>query len=196
MPYAKMRLARYFVAGIALASLSCRQALAPVGIEDVRHALAGSRYVQPRLSGLQGFGHCTSSNDFIPVARCGKPLDPELLARLGQIERRLEKQLAAHATADQLHGAALVRLVAGSSRSSLVETAVTYLREALAVEEDPLRQAELLTDLAGAHLLLAERVQSPLEVATALEAALHALELNPSSPEARFNQQLALVLLG
>lgn len=196
MPNAKMWLARCFVTGIALASWSCQKASAPVGVGDVRHALAGSRHVQPRLSGLKKFESCASSDDFIPVARCGKPLDPELLVRLGQIERRLKKQLATQATADQLHGAALVRLVADSSRSSLLETAVTYLREALGVEEDPLRQAELLTDLAGAHLLLAEQLQSPLEVATALEASLHALELNPSSPEARFNQQLALVLLG
>lgn len=185
-----------FVAGLALAIFACLPTDTTVGSDEVRRALAGSRWVQPRLSGLDDFEPCRSSGDLIPVTHCGAQLDSERLAGMREVLRRLAVQLAGQATGDQLHGAALARLALDSTRPSQIETAITYLREALARESNPGRQAVLLGDLAAAHLLLAEQLQGPLEVAAALEAALHALELDPDNPEAQFNRQLALMLLG
>ena len=82
------------------------------------------------------------------------------------------------------------------ARPSSLRSATVDLREAIRIEIDPKRRALALSDLSAAHLLLAESLQSSLEIAVALEAALHALELDPENDAAAFNQNLALLSLG
>lgn len=158
-------------------------------------ALRGVRVVQPRLTGM-GFAPCVSSADLIPVTWCeGKPQGRQK-EKLERMCNTLERQVRENPTSSNLHLAALTRLVFFADREAQVERALTYLQEALDLESEPSRRARLLADVSGAHLVLAERTQSAVELAAALEASLHAIELEPGQPEATFNHQLGLHLLG
>ena len=154
--------------------------------------LGGQRHVGPALVGLAESGDCTVSDDFIPRIRCGTTPDRDRLRRL---ESKLLAELGSRPEPKKLRESAVVRL-AGDPESKRVRQAAALLSEALKDEADPHQQAELLTDLSAAYLLQAETDQSAMELAFALDSALQALELDPSSEAAAFNKRLALILLG
>ena len=171
-----------------LLSLGCGEPEPP----SLAEILGGQRTVGPALVGLAESGDCTVSDDFIPKIRCGTGPDQNRLRRL---ERKLLAQLGPKPEPQKLRESAVVRLAVDPD-SKRVRQAVALLQEALKDETDPQAKAELLTDLSAAYLLQAETDQSAMELAFALDSALQALELNSSLEAARFNERLALILLG
>lgn len=160
--------------------------------EDLRAALAGKRYVGPALTGLAEADDCTVSDDFIPKIRCGSAPSQE---RLRKLEQKFLARLSKKDEARSLRDSAVVRLAA-DPESDRVRQATALLSEALNDETDPQARADLLTDLSAAYLLQAETDQSAMELGFALDTALQALELDPSSEAAGFNKRLAMILLG
>ena len=162
----------------------------------MRRVFGQRRAVQPSLSGFTDSAECVLTGGFIPRAVCDRPADAPDEAVLDALWEAFDARLVDRPTRDELHGMALLRLAAGPDSLNEVRRAIGDLGEALGSTDDSATRAELLTDLAAANLLLAEELQSPVEVGAALEAALEAVELAPMSPEARFNQRLAELLLG
>ena len=148
-----------------------------------------------RTAGLEG---CRIEADFVPRIRCGEP-SPERDEALDALWIALERRDAAD-SADALHAKALLHLAAASEDTELdsdtIQEILADLDEVLAATEDPARRSRVLTDLASAHLLLAEANQGALEIGAALEAALEALETAPDDPEARYVRRYAELLLG
>ena len=178
----------------ALLSLACLSPGTTSYSDEVRRALGGMRSTQPRLSGF-AFAPCASSKDLFPVARCG-PTRSGKASGLGRLAVDLRQRLRGKPTRDELHAAAILSLASSPRQESALQSASTFLREAAAFDASIEHRALIYSDLAVAHLLLGELLQSPVEVAAALEWALHALQLSPELPEALFNRQLALHLLG
>ena len=186
---------RLQIIGCLLLAIACRDTPVPIGTPDVQRALGGLRPIQARLTGLD-FAPCSSTHDLIPIARCGEPIDPSRVERLRSITRQLHGQLEQTPGSDELQAAALLTLAIAGDQPTRVQFAIALLREARDLEPDSRRRAQILADLAAAHLQLGELLQSPLEIAVALEEALHSLELDPAGVAGAFNRDLALAFLG
>jgi CHAT domain-containing protein len=147
------------------------------------------------LSGLP-FGACSSSNDLVPFTTCQLLTETLPPREINALRRAVNRTLHGAPSAEQLQAAALLRVAVDPHEEGALLSASSYLREAAERETDPKRIASLRSDLSAVHLLLAELLQSPLEIAAALEQALWALELDPELAEPKFNRHLSLVLLG
>jgi CHAT domain-containing protein len=98
----------------------------------------------------------------------------------------------ARADAGALQAAAAVDLMWSDGRAP-IDQAIGYLQTASRLSSRP---ASVLSDLSAAHLLRAERAQSPRDLLAAVEAADRALEADPGHLSARWNLALALDRLG
>ena len=88
-----------------------------------------------------------------------------------------------------LHATALADLVWADSAGISLDLAITHLKAVARVSSRP---TPVLADLAAAHLVRAERRQTPRDLLEALEAAATAVELDSLNAAARFNLALAL----
>ena len=137
------------------------------------------RFVEPRLIG--GFQHGR-----LIVLRSGdapQGLDaqsPAVLAAVARIRERTEGDTSP----EGLGALAVTYLVSGD-----VGKAVKALESATA--QAP-KNPRLLSDLAAAYLVRANRLDEPADLPKALEAAEKAIELEDASAEAWFNRALAL----
>lgn len=91
------------------------------------------------------------------------------------------------------HIVALVDLAWSSADGKTISRTISSLARAARLAERP---APILADLAAAHLVRAERMQSPRDLLEAMETASHALEVDSLSLAARWNLALALDLDG
>lgn len=186
-------------AGLALALLlaACgpTQELPPHGAshtEWLAAALAAGRWAEPRFSGDLTYHPCASSS-------CRERLlcEPECSTRDTAAARHLFSGAVSFSSGDEedpveeRRAAALWALVARPGEDAADE-AIEML-QAL-VEEHP-NDAALLTDLAAAHILRAQRADEPAGLTAALVAAQRAVEQDPGLPEALFNRALASDLL-
>jgi CHAT domain-containing protein len=131
------------------------------------------RTIEPRVTG--GFGYA--------------PYQPGCKAAGGVRGRAgILREAGSEPSADQRGAAAVVSLLGCDPGPAL-----DLLNKALtASPQDP----RLLSDLAAAHLVRAEREGSPYDLIQALTAADRALKIAPLLQEARFNQAVALTRLG
>lgn len=158
-------------------------------------AADGHRPVQPRLVGFE-FSPCELSDDFIPRGSCDAA---------GSLASRLQDPAWSSFFGDSsggvldsqdLYGQALWRMLVTPSNERALRRAVLDMSEAVTLAEDPPREADRRSDLAAAHLLLAEHLQSAAQVALALESSMAALDIVPHHAEAAFNRDLAMRWLG
>jgi CHAT domain-containing protein len=91
------------------------------------------------------------------------------------------------------HVLALLDLAWADLQGKAVDRTISFLRREARLSDRP---ALLLADLAAAHLLRAERTQSPRDLLEAMETASQALEADSLNLAARWNLALALDLNG
>ncbi|HEX6164503.1 MAG TPA: hypothetical protein VFZ31_14130 [Vicinamibacterales bacterium] len=138
-------------------------------------AVGTTRTFEPRLTGGFAYapvrGPVRGPNDAVS-------LSPDVRIKIAEIEKT-------HPTAPV---AATAALIAGDH-----DRAISLLDAA--ARSNP-NDAKLLSDLAAAYLVKAERSNSAADASNALAAANRALEIERLMPEAMFNRALALQLSG
>lgn len=151
-----------------------------------------ARAIGPRLSIGTKYRPCSShpaKGGTIPVTRCeGTPEDgvpPEAITRLLSVSR----SVPATTDPDTLHAIALLDLLWAADEGISLNRSISFLQSAVRLSDRP---GPVLVDLAAAHLVRAEKAQSPRDLLEAIEAATRALELEPGDPAAHFNLALAL----
>lgn len=155
------------------------------------------RAFAPRLSIPLEYRACSahpSSAGTIPVTRCGT-------ASVGATPSRAVLDLSARASAavraevdpDALHAVALMEMLWADDAGNRLHESISSLQTVSRLADRP---APVLADLAAAHLVRAERMQTPRDLLEAVEAADRAVELEPRNPAALFNLALALDRLG
>jgi CHAT domain-containing protein len=148
-------------------------------VAELVQAMGTKRFVEPRVTG--GFQHGR-----LIVLRSGdapQGLDaqsPAVLAAVARIRERTEGDTSP----DGLGALAVTYLVSGD-----IAKAVKALESATA--QAP-KNPRLLSDLAAAYLVRANRLDEPADLPKALEAAEKAIELENAPDEAWFNRALAL----
>jgi CHAT domain-containing protein len=167
---------------------------------DLITGLAGveaARTIEPRLSIPTTYRSCSvgvPADGTIPRAQCA--VIPEDLAPSGatlDLAQRASARIRAGADPEALHAAALIDLLWAGEGGVPLERSVSYLRTAARLS---VRPAGVLTDLAAALLVRAERHQTPRDLLEAIEMADRALDLEPRNEAARFNLALGLDRLG
>jgi tetratricopeptide (TPR) repeat protein len=142
--------------------------------EELVAAVGTSRTFDARLSG--GFAYAP-----VRVVRSGGGDAPSLSPDARIVMARIEKE---YATGRASRVQAVAALIGGNT-----DYAVALLTALSGVRTD---DARLLSDLAAAHLVRAERTNNPEDNSRALAAANRALEIERLLPEALFNRALAL----
>lgn len=181
--------ARRFALGIVLlAGAAAGAALARARAEtdllaSLTRAARGQAVDGARLSVLPGFRACAAGE-----CAATRP-DRRVLALFREAEAAAREGTDPSA----LHAAALAGLLFPPSAGNPLDESISYLQSAAAMSERP---APALADLAGAHLLRAERLRAPQELSRALDAAERALETEPDNLVARFNAGQALDRMG
>ncbi|HEY7769769.1 MAG TPA: hypothetical protein VIB55_16485, partial [Longimicrobium sp.] len=108
--------------------------------------------------------------------------------RLNGLARRARAGVGGASAAEALHVLALVDIAFSDSGGKSLSRSISSLQQASRLSA----RAPLLTDLAAAYLLRAERLQRTRDLMDALEAATEAVRLDSASAAARFNLALAL----
>lgn len=114
---------------------------------------------------------------------------PPTTDRLLALASRVSAEVTRSADPEALHAAGLIDLLWGDATENSIGRAISYLSAAARLAEEP---APALADLAAAHLVRAELVDSPRDVLEALEAADQAAALDPSSSVALHNLAYAM----
>jgi CHAT domain-containing protein len=159
-------------------SRSHRHAAAPL-VADLVEAVGARRFVEPRLTG--GFRYARRV-----VLRSGEPgqgLDAQPPAVLGAVAK-IRGKAETDTSPEALGALAVTYLISGD-----VAAAVKALESASA--QDP-KNPRLLSDLAAAYLVRADRLDEPADIPKALEMAERAIVLPDPPTEAWFNRALAL----
>jgi CHAT domain len=158
-------------------------------------ATSAFRFVEPRLSGGFAYAPCAhwTAGPLLGARPCSAPptrgsRDYEAIRRaagaaLGQAQR--------HPSPRTLQMAALARL-SWQGSSPAIGAAVAQLEQAAA--RSP-RDGAILSDLAAAYYVRAQREIEPYDLLRALAAANRAIAAAPTLAEARFNRALALEAL-
>jgi CHAT domain-containing protein/tetratricopeptide (TPR) repeat protein len=107
--------------------------------------------------------------------------------------RRVTEAARSGVDPEALHVAALAMMLYPTSGGNHLDQSISYLQSASRLSERP---AQILADLAAAHLMRARATGSPRSLYEALEAADRALELEPTLAPARFNAAAALDRMG
>jgi CHAT domain-containing protein/tetratricopeptide (TPR) repeat protein len=155
-----------------------RGAPAPL-LAELAEAMGDRRFVQPRLTG--GFRHGR-----LITLRSGdtsQGLDTQSPAVLGAVAR-IRERAEGDTSPEALGALGVTYLVSGDTSA-----AVKALESATA--QDP-KDPRLLSDLAAAYLVRAERADEPADIPKALESAERAVALENAPVEAWFNRALAL----
>ena len=140
-------------------------------------AVGTERTIAPRLSGGVAHGPLRGtvrSGESAPLM-----LSPDVRIAAAQIEKAATSQSA---TDLRLRG--IVALVTGDA-----DRAITALENAAAARPD---DAQILSDLAAAYLVRADKNNQPEDLSKALVAANRALNADRTLPEALFNRASAL----
>lgn len=159
---------------------------------------APKRSLEPRLSIEQEWQPCErrgSESRLISEPHCGPATAGDAAARrkLVRAVATIRSRTASEAVAPaDLHSAALAHLVAEGSSRDAAERAVHKLETARQIGPPT---AGLLTDLAAAYLVRAQRNSDPADLVRSLASADAALHQNPRYPQALFNRALVLTYL-
>ena len=143
-------------------------------LEELVAAVGTARTFDARLTG--GFAYAPAR-----VVRSGGGDSPSLSPDARIVVAQIEKEFASE-PGSRIHGVAA--LIAGDA-----DRAVQTLEQAT---RERTTDARLLSDLAAAHLVRAERTNNREDNSRALAAANRALEIDRQLPEALFNRALAL----
>jgi len=159
------------------------------GLRAFRAALASRPGVAPRLSLASGFRPCTErvpAAGTIPVADCPASR---------RAARRRTRLPALDATTDARSAQllALVDMVANDPRGIALDRSISKLRRAAELTGD---SAPVLSDLAAALIVRAERTQAPRDLLEAYEVAEQAVARDPRNPAALYNRALAIDRFG
>jgi CHAT domain-containing protein/tetratricopeptide (TPR) repeat protein len=153
------------------------------------HELAGAhlkRAFVPRFSIQMKYRACTplsaQGDETVPREGCGTNEEGALDANAFDTD-------ADGTNADALRASALAKLIWGEEAGPPLDDAISLLSRASTLTR---RSVPVLVDLAGTHLVRAERTQNPRDLAQALEYALEALETEPKNQAALFDAALAL----
>jgi CHAT domain-containing protein len=161
---------------------------------ELREHAPYSRHFAPRLSVATTYHPCPDSSaadKIVRIATCRRGAEPPSAATLA-FAGRVAAALKASSNPKTLHAAALVELLWSDAQGTSLDRSISLLSAASRSSED----ADVLTDLAAAHLVRAERSQTPRDVVEAIEVASRALRILPSHTAARFNLALALDRVG
>jgi len=176
----------------------------PPGAEDDLAALYRAlgealpeRRIEPRTSLGERWSECRSLDrtDLIPDVRCTTlpPIGSGERIRLIRTVAQIRTAAPQDESAKALHLLGLAQLLAADeSAGPETDEAVAILERAHVLAED---DAAILSDLAAARLVAAQRNDRPLDLVAALEAADAALDRDPNSEPALFNRALALSTL-
>jgi CHAT domain-containing protein len=182
-PAARVAAALAVAAGLALASWPLWRAVvrpaAPPILADLVRSVGDQRLIEPRLTG--GFRYARfvrpRSGD-APQGLDAQP--PAVIAAVARIRERAETDTSPEA----LSALGITYLVSGDAAA-----AVKALESAAAqAPQDP----RIQSDLAAAYLTRASRLDEPIDLPRALEAAEKAAALPGAPEEAWFNRALAL----
>ena len=147
-----------------------------------------------RLTVASGLGPCAeeeSRENGFKARPCG---GASLLSkRTATLMRRAAEAAREGTDPEALHMVAVANLLFGTPSGKHLDQSISYLQSASRLAEKP---APPLADLAGAHLIRAERAQTPQDLFKALDAALRALEHEPANLTALFNAAEALERIG
>jgi len=177
---------------IVLGVTGCTRPAEPPSVARLAQILHRARMVEPRLSGRFSFSPCTRLRgpgasveraECSPLPRGGSCAAVELARLTARVGWWTQQPRSATA----LQAGGLILLVQGRS-ARLLDHAVELLSQAAALAP---RNATVASDLAAAHLVRAERLDSPRDLVRALARANDALALDPALPAARFNLALA-----
>ncbi len=146
-------------------------------LTPLQASLATQRTVEPRLTG--GFAHAPLRAT-LRSADAVADVSPEVRIAAALVE----KETGTRQTPGALHARGLAWLVAGD-----VDRAVASLEAAAAARPD---DSGILSDLAAAYLVRADRHPGSGDAARALAAVNRALARQPGLPEASFNRAHAL----
>lgn len=163
---------------IIILCLACSSRSSDSGkLVDELSTLNLPRRIEPRLS--------------IPVAygAPGQQATGAPSARVIALAARATHAVISAVDPDALHAAALVDLLWTDDQGIALERSIKYLMAASTLAPE---RASVLTDLAAAYLVRAKREDSPRDLLFAVDAADHALQLDPNDASARFNLALAL----
>jgi CHAT domain-containing protein len=94
---------------------------------------------------------------------------------------------------DALHASALFDLLWADDEGTSLRRSIQYLQTAARLDPRP---APILADLSAAHLVRAERANSPRDLLEAVETAERALQKDPPNRAALFNRALGLERFG
>ena len=151
------------------------------GVAGLVAAVGERRLVEPRLTG--GFRYAPIRSPERGPAGLDR-LDPGDWQLVGAAARVREAAERGAAGPDSAHLLGLAHLLVGN-RDSAVQT----LESAVRSRPD---DARALSDLAAAYLVRSDAARSAGDIVRAIDAARHALALDPRCLEARFNFALAL----
>ncbi|HEX6748546.1 MAG TPA: CHAT domain-containing protein [Longimicrobium sp.] len=164
---------------------------APAELMEALSRAGVTRGFGPRLSIQVEYRTCRQvygPDPGVPMTEC--PADTPS-ARLRRTVGRAKARVRQGADPTAMHVVALGDLL--SAGDPALERAISVLQSVALLTDAP---ADALSDLAAAHLVRAERRQSPRNLLEAVEAASRALEADSGHPAARWNLAYALTRLG
>jgi CHAT domain-containing protein len=109
------------------------------------------------------------------------------------VAARASQAARASVAPDALHASALVDLLWADDEGTSLRRSIQYLQTAARLDSRP---APILADLSAAHLVRAERANSPRDLLEAVETAERALQKDPANRAALFNRALGLERFG
>lgn len=144
--------------------------------------------VSPRLSISPAHRACLRRAD-CPTRPAAKLRE----RRLADIALRAAEDISKRPDPNAMHAAALFELINAPDTELLFQRSILLLQRAARLADHP---GAVLSDLAAAYLIRAERAHTPRDLVAAIEVAEEALEREPQNQAAKFNRALALQRLG
>lgn len=159
---------------------------APRGmVAELARAVGPAPTLGPRLSIAREPSRCASE------AGCRETGTPS--RRVNTVAARASQAARASVAPDALHASALFDLLWADDEGTSLRRSIQYLQTAARLDPRP---APILADLSAAHLVRAERANSPRDLLEAVETAERALQKDPANRAALFNRSLGLERFG
>jgi CHAT domain-containing protein len=159
---------------------------APRGmVAELARVVGPAPTLGPRLSIAREPSGCASE------AGCRETGTPS--RRVNTVAARASQAARASVAPDALHASALVDLLWADDEGTSLRRSIQYLQTAARLDPRP---APILADLSAAHLVRAERANSPRDLLEAVETAERALQKDPANRAALFNRALGLERFG
>lgn len=159
---------------------------APRGmVAELARAVGPAPTLGPRLSIAREPSECASE------AGCRETGTPS--RRVNTVAARASQAARASVAPDALHASALFDLLWADDAGTSLRRSIQYLQTAARLDPRP---ASILADLSAAHLVRAERANSPRDLLEAVETAERALQKDPANRAALFNRALGLERFG